>query len=242
MYTTRKHSTYTLSDTSAELCRKGKEGSQPPRKQNHPAWQVNPPANQRAPGHCDFKKASRPMKKEMGLIWRQMGPSFSKRTGLNSSKEQEKVGSLSRCVKRKPDTGIYLSIPSLLDSWQRKGLANCKGSQCSSRHIKEKEFPSGWGMATSLRGGNGAKLISLALRRESSSKELVSLTRLLLYPQDAMKVHPCSVKPNLRAKAICKAHHRLSISQRSCNSWVCALSWGTQAQQWLCSHIFFSAQ
>lgn len=173
MYTTRKHSTYILSDTSAELCRKGKEGSQPPRKQNHPAWQVNPPANQRAPGHREFKKASKPMKKGNGPDLKTKGLSFSKRTGLNSSKEQEKVGSLSRCVERKPDTGIYLSIPSLLGSWWRKGLANCKSSQCSSRHIKEEEFPSGWGMATFLRHGNGAKLISLALRRESSNKELL---------------------------------------------------------------------
>lgn len=65
MYTTRKHSTYILSDTSAEVCRKGKEGSQTPRKQNHPPWQVNPPAHLHTRG---LLSTSRPMKKEMGLI------------------------------------------------------------------------------------------------------------------------------------------------------------------------------
>lgn len=144
MYTTRKHSTYILSDTSAEVCRKGKEGSQTPRKQNHPPWQVNPPADLHTRG---LLFTSRPMKKEMGLTLtgsnfslKTEGPSFSKGTGLNSSKKQKKVG---RWVKRKPDLCIHPSIPSLFGSWQRKGQANCNSSQCSSRHIKEERFPSG---------------------------------------------------------------------------------------------------
>lgn len=171
MYTTRKHSTYILSDTSAELCRKGKEGSQPPRKQNHPAWQVNPPANQRAPGHCDFKKVSRPMKKEMGLIWRQRGRPFPREQGWTGARSKRKLApSVDVWKESLTPEFIYPSLPFLA---QRKGLANCKNSQCSSRHIKEEEFPSGWGMATFLRRGNGAKLISLALRRESSNKELL---------------------------------------------------------------------
>lgn len=95
-------------------------------------------------------------------------PSFSKGTGLNSSKKQKKSWQMGEKKARTLHTSIY-PLPFLAPGKEKGRPTAIASSHCSSRHIKEGRFPSGGDMATFLRHGNVAKFISLALIRESSN-------------------------------------------------------------------------
>lgn len=117
---------------------------------------------------------------------------------------------------------IYPSLPFLAPG-KEKGWPTARAHNAPPGTLKRKNYLLGeaWQLFWDL-----AMEQSLSLwpsEEKAAIRSYLGLTRPLLYPQDAMKVHPCSVKPNLRTKAICKAHHKLSISQRSCKSWVWVL-------------------